>query len=278
MTDGTDDAATTADADETSVDVPPRDADAGPDETSVDVRPPGADAAADGDDGSDGEVGPRPRGPLMATLATYRQAADRLAGWLGWISAILIFPTVIISVVNVILRRLGEELGRSLTSNALIEAQWYLYGLMFVFGFAYILREGINVRVDFWFANRSSRTQSLIDLFGHLVALIPFAYIGIRYSWPSVQLSWQQNEQSPDAGGLARYPIKTALMVAFVFLLIQGLAEIIRNIEYLRGHEYRHESDDPALAGGQHLSVDDFDLSRGAGFGAGATTAERGEA
>lgn len=210
----------------------------------------------------------------MEVLHRYRLLADRLAGMLGWISAILIFPTVIISVVNVVLRRLGEEMGRSLTSNALIEAQWYLYGLIFVFGFAYILREGINVRVDFWFTNRSSRTQSWIDLVGHVIALIPFAYIGIKYSWPSVQLSWEQNEQSPDAGGLFRPPIKTALMAAFVFLAIQGVAEIIRNIEYLRGHEFRHASDDPALAGGQQLRVEDFDVPRGASLTPGPTSDE----
>ncbi len=200
----------------------------------------------------------RPRGPVMSALALYRRGADRLAGVLGWISAILIFPTVTISVTNVVLRRIGASTGQNLTSNALIEAQWYLYGLIFVFGFAYILRDGINVRVDFWFADRSSRTQSWIDLVGHCIALLPFAYIGIRYSWPSVELSWQQGEQSPDAGGLFRPPIKTALMAAFVFLAIQGVAEIIRNIEYLRGHEYRHDDDNPALAGGQTFSVDDF--------------------
>lgn len=208
----------------------------------------------------------------MGALRGYRSAVDRLAGILGWISAVLIFPTVTISVVNVLLRQLGEKVGRNLTSNALIEAQWYLYGLIFVFGFAYILREGVNVRVDFWFTHRSSRTQSWIDLVGHVIALIPFAYIGLKYSWPSVKLSWEQHEQSPDAGGLARYPIKTALMVAFVFLLVQGLAEIVRNVEYLRGHEYRHDSDDPAMAGGQHLRVEDFDVARGPGFGDGART------
>lgn len=201
----------------------------------------------------------------MAVLHRYRLAADWLAGVLGLISATLIFPTVAISVANVVLRRMGAAQGRNLTSNALIEGQWYLYGLMFVFGFAYILRDGINVRVDFWFTNRSSRTQSWIDLIGHLVGLLPFAYIGIRYSWPSVQLSWQQSEQSPDAGGLFRPPIKTALMMAFVFLVIQGLAEVIRNIEYLRGHEFRHADEDPALAGGQHFDVDDFDV-RTTGF------------
>lgn len=208
----------------------------------------------------------RPRGPVMRVLHGYRRAADRLAGVLGLVSAVLIFPTVIISVTNVVLRRVGAAQGQNLTSNALIEAQWYLYGLIFVFGFAYILREGINVRVDFWFTHRSSRTQSMIDLIGHLVCLLPFAYIGIRYSWPSVELSWEQNEQSPDAGGLFRPPIKTALMLAFVFLTIQGLAEVIKNIEFLRGHEYRHESDRPSMAAGQDFHVEDFDVAD-TGFG-----------
>ncbi|MEL7209421.1 MAG: hypothetical protein AAGK32_14490, partial [Actinomycetota bacterium] len=57
-----------------------------------------------------------------------------------------------------------------------------------------------------------------------------------------------------------------ALMLAFVFLTIQGLAEVIKNIEFLRGHEYRHDDDNPALAGGQTFSVDDFDLDIGRSF------------
>ena len=207
--------------------------------------------------GNDALVQPlRPRGPVMTFLHGYRTAADRFAGALGFISVVLVFPTVIISVVNVVLREIGTRAGKNLTSNSLIEAQWYLYTLIFVFGFAYILREGINVRVDFWFGNRSSRTQSWIDLVGHFIGLLPFAYIGIKYSWPSVDLSWQNRERSPNAGGLPLYPIKTALLGAFVFIAIQGIAEIIKNVEYLRGHELRHERDELALAG--DLEIDEI--------------------
>ena len=193
---------------------------------------------ADVEEGGHERVELRPRGPVMTILHGYRVAADHFAGVLGFMSVALVFPTVIISVVNVVLRRIGAEAGRNLTSNSLVEAQWYLYTLIFVFGFAYILREGINVRVDFWFGNRSSTTQSWIDLVGHLIGLLPFAFIGIKYSWPAVELSWEQREVSPNAGGLPLYPIKTALMGAFVFLAIQGVAEVIKTIEYLRGHEY----------------------------------------
>jgi TRAP-type mannitol/chloroaromatic compound transport system permease small subunit len=211
----------------------------------------------------------------MKILHGYRKVVNAVASMLGVISAALIFPTVIISVTNVVLRRVGANQGRNLTSNGLIEAQWYLYSLIFITGIAYILREGINVRVDFWFGHRSSKTQSWIDLVGHLIGLIPFAYIGIKYSWPSVKLSWEAREVSPDAGGLPRYPIKAALMMGFVFLMIQGIAEVIKNIEFLRGHEYRHESDNPALAGGQTFSVEDFDVER-VSMIAGVTDERRG--
>ena len=223
----------------------------------------GIELLADRDDDPTQVSGLRPRGPIMTVLHGYRVVADKFAGMLGVISAALIFPTVIISVVNMVLRRVGANQGRSLTSNGLIEAQWYCYTLIFVTGVAYILREGINVRVDFWFTNRSSRTQSWIDLVGHLIGLLPFAYIGIKYSWPSVKLSWELREQSPDAGGLARYPIKTALMFTFIFLMIQGIAEVIKNIEYLRGHELRHASDAPSLAAGLEVSPEDFAVHPG---------------
>ncbi|MEJ7798977.1 MAG: TRAP transporter small permease subunit [Ilumatobacter sp.] len=223
----------------------------------------------------DESEGLRPRGPVMAVLHGYRVAANWFAGVVGVISAFLIFPTVIVSVVNVVLRRVGASQGRNLTSNSLVEAQWYLYTLIFVFGLAHILRDSINVRVDFWFGNRSSRTQSWIDVVGHMIGLLPFAYIGIKYSWPAVSQSWQFREKSPNAGGLPLYPIKTALMLGFVFLMVQGIAELIKNIEYLRGHEYRHESDNPAMAGGLTYTPDEFAIDQFA-MTSGVTDEKRG--
>jgi TRAP-type mannitol/chloroaromatic compound transport system permease small subunit len=42
-------------------------------------------------------------------------------------------------------------------------------------------------------------------------------------------------EGSPDRGGLPRYPIKTVILVAFLLLAFQGVAEVIRRIAFLRG-------------------------------------------
>jgi TRAP-type mannitol/chloroaromatic compound transport system permease small subunit len=41
---------------------------------------------------------------------------------------------------------------------------------------------------------------------------------------------------SPDPGGLPRYPLKTMTLVGFGLLLLQGIAEIIKNWAILTGH------------------------------------------
>ncbi len=174
-------------------------------------------------------------GPLFSVALAYQRAMDRFTELLGIVAKYLVLVTIVIMVVNVVLRYLGATLEKQLASNTYIEAQWQAYSLIFLFGFAYILKHQINVRVDFWFANQSPRTKAWIDLVGHLLGLLPFAALGIIISLDAVQFSWQVRENSPNAGGLPFYPIKTMMLVGLVFLLLQGIAEFIRVVARLRG-------------------------------------------
>lgn len=184
----------------------------------------------------------REPGALMRGAFVFQRAADRFAEWTGAISQYIVLVTVAVGFINVVLRYGGEVSGRRLTNNGMIEAQWYLYSLIFLFGFAYILKHQINVRVDFWFADQPGRRKAWIDIIGHFISLIPFAIIGIIYSWPSVRFSWSVWEDSPDPSGLPRAPIKAMILVAFVLLLIQAIAEIVKLIGILRGHVAADES------------------------------------
>lgn len=172
----------------------------------------------------------------MKALSTYIKFADWLTERIGAISIYLVIIVVATGFINVVLRYFGGAIGQKLTSNAIIEAQWYMYSLIFIFGFAYILKNNINVRVDFWYGNWSEKTQAWVNLIGHVVALIPFTIIGIWVSWSPILRSWglQANGQwgpwelGPDAESLPRAPIKTMIIVAFALLLIQGIAEILK--------------------------------------------------
>ena len=172
----------------------------------------------------------------MRALLKFTQIVDGLSERLGWLSMILVVVTIAIGFYNVVARYSGRFIGAQLSSNVYIELQWYLYSLVFFLGFAYILKNGINVRVDFLYANFPKKRKILIDFWGHLLLLVPFCIIGIYVTINPVLVSWGRRsngtwgtwEMSPDPSGLPRAPIKTMIIVAFVLLLLQTISELIK--------------------------------------------------
>lgn len=172
----------------------------------------------------------------MSRALALQRGIDRVSSGLQVVSWIAVLATLAVGIVNVVLRYVGSLVGRSLTSNGLVEAQYYLYSVIFLFGFAYVLRDQINVRVDFWFADQPPRRKAWIDLVGHVLFLVPFALLGAWISIDPVLFSWEVGETSPDPGGLPRAPIKTLILFGLVMLAVQAIAEIIRLVAFLRGH------------------------------------------
>lgn len=120
-------------------------------------------------------------------------------------------------------------------SNAWLEAQWYLFGALFLLGAGYTLRHNGHVRIDVIHQRLSDRAQAWIDLFGGLLFLLPFAGLLAWLSWPLFAESWRIQEMSPDAGGLLRWPVKLMLPIGFGLLFLQGVSETIKRIGVLRG-------------------------------------------
>ena len=180
------------------------------------------------EDGTTTESAPREAGPLFRGALAYQRWADRFAEWTGKIAQWIVIPTVVVGFVNVILRYTGQFLGERLTNNSIIELQWYMYSVIFLVGFPYILKHQINVRVDFWFANQPVTRRAWIDFVGHWIALVPFTIIGMYVAFPQAWQSVRVWEQSPDADGLPRGPIKALLAISFLLLFIQALAEQVK--------------------------------------------------
>jgi TRAP-type mannitol/chloroaromatic compound transport system permease small subunit len=81
--------------------------------------------------------------------------------------------------------------------------------------------------------------------------LIPMAAVMTWLSWPFFWLSWQQNEQSTNAGGLPVYPSKLIIPLAFTLLLVQGVSELIKRIAILKG-----DLADTVSGGGHHAAAE----------------------
>lgn len=177
----------------------------------------------------------REAGPVFGAMLAYQRWADRLSELTGKLAAWMVLPTVAVGFINVILRYTGQNIGQRLTSNAIIELQLYLYASIFLIGFAYVLKHQINVRVDFWYANQPVSRRAWIDFWGNWIALVPFCIIGMWVSFPQAWQSIRVWEQSPDANGLPRGPIKALLAASFLLLFLQALSEQIRLYAVLTG-------------------------------------------
>jgi TRAP-type mannitol/chloroaromatic compound transport system permease small subunit len=167
---------------------------------------------------------------------------DFMGRYLGWLVLIMI----LVGVYNTATRYIGSVMGRSLASNTLIEAQWYMFSILFFLGASYVLKHNEHVRVDVFYGNWPPKRKALVNIIGTLLFLIPFCIVVIWVSTQPVLISWGMNrrtgvidlarmEWSDQPGGLPRAPIKSMILIGFGLLAIQGISELIKNIAVLMG-------------------------------------------
>ncbi len=171
----------------------------------------------------------------MTALLAVSRTIDRLMAGLGRQVAWLTLIMVLIGAGNAVLRYLGRFAHQNLTSNALLEAQWYLFSLVFLLAAAPTLLEDRHVRVDVFYGRLSKKRKALLDLAGTLLFLLPFCCFALWVCFPSVAASFSVRELSPDPGGLPRWPIKATMLVSFWLLIAQGVSEAIKQIAVLLG-------------------------------------------
>ncbi|MFQ5570065.1 MAG: TRAP transporter small permease subunit [Rhodothermales bacterium] len=176
---------------------------------------------------------------------------DRFNEWIGRVIFWLTLAMVLVGSYNAIVRYLDRFTGFSLSSNTYLELQWYMFSLVFLLGAAYTLKHNAHVRVDVFYSRLSPRGKAWINVFGTALLLLPFCVLMVWMSWSSVSESWAVREVSSDPGGLPRYPIKTVIPIAFVLLILQGVALLIRQVAILLGRQ--PDADEPSQEMGTGL-------------------------
>ena len=166
----------------------------------------------------------------MSHFLSLARVIDQLSTWVGKLTMWLILATTLISAGNALVRKFFN-----VSSNGLLEIQWYLFAAVFMLGAGYGLLKNSHVRIDFISTKLSDRARNWVDVVGILLVLFPFCFITIALSWPFFMQAFQSGEMSQNAGGLIRWPAYLLIPFGFGLLMLQGLSELIKRIAFLTG-------------------------------------------
>src|SRR5690606_18674156 len=143
---------------------------------------------------------------------------------------------ILFGVYNATVRYLGVYIGRNLSSNAYIDAQWYLFGIMFMLGAGYTLRHNGHVRVDVIYGRLGEKTKAWIEVLGTALFLLPFCIAALWFSLDWVELCWGGRERSPEADGRAGHPLEAVIGLVLMLLVGRGVPHLHKAVACLTGH------------------------------------------
>ena len=166
----------------------------------------------------------------MNALLKLSRLIDALTERIGKAVLWLVLIVVLVSAANAIMRYTIHY-----SSNAFLEIQWYLFGVIFLFSSGYTLLRNEHVRIDLISSKFSKRGQVWIDIFGILFFLLPMALVIMLLSWPVFMHAFESQEMSNSAGGLIVWPARLMIPVGFFLLILQAISELIKRVGFLMG-------------------------------------------
>lgn len=114
------------------------------------------------------------------------------------------------------------------------EAMFLMFGMQYLIAGGFCLRENAHVRVDVIYTQLSRRTQARMDVVTSVFFFI-FVLTLLVTGWIFFHDAWEIGEVSFTEWGIQYWPVKFALPLGAVLLLLQGIAQLLKDIAVLRG-------------------------------------------
>ncbi len=166
---------------------------------------------------------------VLKALLPMTRVIDAITTWIGKRLSWLIIGAVLVSAINATVRKVFDT-----SSNAYLELQWVLFSIVFLLCSPWTLLANEHIRIDIVNNLMPKQVRNIIDVIGHAVFLLPLCVVMILTGVPFFLVSYGQNEQSLNAGGLPQWPSKGLIMVAFAMLFMQGVSELVKRIAVMR--------------------------------------------
>jgi TRAP-type mannitol/chloroaromatic compound transport system permease small subunit len=177
-------------------------------------------------------------------MRTILRGIERVSGFSGHVTAWLVVPLVLATAYDVCARYVFNQ-----PTQWAYEIGYMTMGAHALLGMAYTLREGGHVRIDAFSQTFSQGTKAVIDLIGYVFFLLPCL---IWMTW-SLWGYWMNSFRTGELSGQSAWnphiwPFKLVFFVAFVLLVLQILAEILKACLFMAGRRARYEGDSQAEA------------------------------
>jgi TRAP-type mannitol/chloroaromatic compound transport system permease small subunit len=166
---------------------------------------------------------------VLKALLPVTRVIDTITVWIGKRLSWLIIGAVLVSALNATVRKIFDT-----SSNSFLELQWVLFSIVFLLCSPWTLLANEHIRIDIVNNLLPRQLRNTIDVIGHAFFLLPLTVVMILTAVPFFLVSYSQNEQSLNAGGLPQWPGKGLIMIAFIMLFVQGLSELIKRLAVMR--------------------------------------------
>ncbi|MBX6327984.1 MAG: TRAP transporter small permease subunit [Pseudolabrys sp.] len=166
----------------------------------------------------------------MRAFLPVTRIIDSANSWIGKRLAWLVIAAVLVSAVNAVVRKIFDT-----SSNAFLELQWVLFSVVFLLCSPWTLLVNEHIRIDIVNNLLPQWLRNTIDAIGHAFFLLPLTVVMVLTGVPFFLVSYAQNEQSLNAGGLPQWPSKGLIMIAFALMFAQGLSELVKRVAIMRG-------------------------------------------
>lgn len=152
---------------------------------------------------------------------------DDIVRYIAYLTAVVLALLVLLVVFDATSRYLFSH-----GSTALQELEWHFFDVVILLSIAFTLRHNAHVRVDIFYEKFSPKTQTLINIIAAVFFVLPLSFLIIYIGIGFVEMSFVQHEASSDPGGLKyRWIVKALMPLAFVFLALQTVKELISDIK-----------------------------------------------
>lgn len=161
----------------------------------------------------------------MNVLKRIETAIDKLNDMVGNVFGIIITFLVVLTVMEVVLRRVFNS-----PTIWSFEVLKQLFALYFMITAAYGLLKRSHVAVDVFTRLLPTKWKAGVSIFSYLVFFFPFCTVCLWYGYLYAAKSWGIHEHSWSVFAPALYPVKTVIPITFALLLLQGISEVIKSV------------------------------------------------